>query len=79
MTTGGFVNRLLEGKAGPLNEKQAGYLQIIQKELKRQEEYIQSFLDSSKIESGRIELELQPCDLGSLLKDIVTGFKVQAP
>ncbi|MDU9047578.1 MAG: PAS domain-containing sensor histidine kinase [Candidatus Electrothrix sp. Rat3] len=78
MTTGGFVNRLLEGKAGPLNEKQAGYLQIIQKELKRQEEYIQSFLDSSKIESGRIELELQPCDLGSLLKDIVTGFKVQA-
>ncbi len=78
MITGGFVNRLLEGKAGPLNEKQTSYLRIIQKELKRQEEYIQSFLDSSKIESGRIELELQPCELGSLLKDIVTGFKVQA-
>ncbi|RWX44477.1 PAS domain S-box-containing protein, partial [Candidatus Electrothrix communis] len=56
MITGGFVNRLLEGKAGPLNEKQTSYLRIMQKELKRQEEYIQSFLDSSKIESGRIEL-----------------------
>lgn len=78
MITGGFVNRLLEGKAGPLNEKQVGYLRIIQNELKRQEEYIQSFLDASRIESGRIELELQPCELGSLLKDIVTGFKVQA-
>ncbi|MCW5208569.1 PAS domain-containing sensor histidine kinase, partial [Desulfobulbus sp. US2] len=75
MITGGFVNRLLEGKAGPLNEKQTSYLRIMQKELKRQEEYIQSFLDSSKIESGRIELELQPCELGSLLEDIVTGFK----
>ncbi|WP_339133729.1 MAG: PAS domain-containing sensor histidine kinase [Candidatus Electrothrix sp. GW3-4] len=78
MITGGFINRLLEGKAGPLNDKQVGYLQIIQKELKLQEEYIQSFLDTSRIESGRIELELQPCDLGRLLKDIVTGFKVQA-
>ena len=78
MITGGFVHRLLEGKAGPLNEKQAGYLRIIQNELKRQEEYIQSFLDASRIESGRIELEIQPCELESLLKDIVTGFKVQA-
>lgn len=78
MITGGFVNRLLEGKAGPLNEKQTEYLRIIQRELLRQEEYIQSFLDASRIESGRIELELQPCELGSLLQDIVTGFKVQA-
>ncbi|MCI5141808.1 MAG: PAS domain-containing sensor histidine kinase [Candidatus Electrothrix sp. ATG1] len=78
MITGGFVHRLLEGKAGPLNEKQVGYLRIIQKELKRQEEYIQAFLDASRIESGRMELELQPCELGGLLKEIVTGFKVQA-
>ncbi|WPD24460.1 MAG: PAS domain-containing sensor histidine kinase [Candidatus Electrothrix aestuarii] len=78
MITGGFVNRLIDGKAGPLNEKQTSYLKIIQNELRRQEEYIQSFLDASKIESGRIELELQPCELAGLLKDIVTGFKVQA-
>ncbi len=78
MITGGFVNRLLEGKAGPLNDKQIGYLRIVQKELKRQEDYIQSFLDASRIESGRIELELHPCELGSLLKGIITGFKVQA-
>ena len=78
MITGGFVNRLLEGKAGPLNDKQIGYLRIVEKELKRQEDYIQSFLDASRIESGRIELELRPCELGDLLKDIITGFKVQA-
>lgn len=78
MITAGFVNRLLEGKAGPLNDKQIGYLHIVQKELKRQEDYIQSFLDASRIESGQIELELQPCELRGLLKDIITGFKVQS-
>lgn len=78
MITGGFVNRLLEGKAGALNKKQISYLRIVQKELKRQEEYIQSFLHASRIESGQIELELQPCELDTLLQDIITGFKVQA-
>ena len=78
MITGGFVHRLLAGKAGPLNKKQTDYLRIIEKELKSQEEYIQSFLDASRIEAGQINLELEPCELGKLLQDIVTGFKVQA-
>jgi len=76
--TGGFVDRLLQGKAGPLNEKQTRYLKTIHKEISRLEEYIFSFLDIAKIESGQIELQLKPCDLGPLLKDIVTGFKIQA-
>jgi PAS domain S-box-containing protein len=78
MITGGFVHRLLQGKAGPLNEKQMRYLRIVEKELQRQEDYIQSFLDASRIESGRIELELRACELEGLLRDIITGFKVQA-
>ncbi len=75
---GGFVDRLLQSKAGPLNEKQTTYLQTIHKEISRLEEYILSFLDIAKIESGQIELQLKPCDLGPLLRDIVTGFKIQA-
>lgn len=78
MITGGFVHRLLEGKAGPLNNKQTAYLQIIQKELRRQEKYIQSFLDASRIEAGQINLEPELCEIGMLVQDIVTGFKVQA-
>ncbi len=76
--TGGFVDRLLQGKAGPLNEKQTSYLQTIHKEISRLEQYILSFLDIARIESGQIELQLSPCDLEELLKEIVTGFKIQA-
>ena len=76
--TGGFVDRLLQGKAGPLNEKQTSYLQTIHKEISRLEQYILSFLDIARIESGQIELQLEPWDPGPLLREIVTGFEVQA-
>jgi len=75
---GGFVDRLVEGKAGPLNDKQTSYLETIHKEISRLEQYIFSFLDIARIESGQIELEISPCDLGELLKEIVTGFEIQA-
>ena len=75
---GGFVDRLVQGKAGPLNDKQTSYLETIHKEISRLEQYIFSFLDIARIESGQIELELTPCDLPELLKEIVTGFEIQA-
>ncbi len=75
---GGFVDRLVDEKAGPLNEKQSSYLETIHKEISRLEQYIFSFLDIARIESGQIELQLSPCDLGELLTEIVTGFEVQA-
>ncbi len=75
---GGFVDRLVQGKAGPLSEKQVSYLDTIHKEITRLEQYIFSFLDIARIESGQIELQLNPCDLEELLTDIVTGFEVQA-
>lgn len=75
---GGFIDRLLKGKAGSLNEKQTKYLQTIHKEISRLEEYIFSFLDIARIESGQIELQLNPCDLEELFSEIVNGFKIQA-
>jgi len=75
---GGFVDRLLQEKAGPLNEKQASYLQTIDKEISRLEQYILSFLDIARIESGQIELQLGLCDVEDLLRDIIAGFEIQA-
>ncbi len=75
---GGFLDRLLQGKAGPLNDKQTRYLESIRREILRLEGYIHAFLEISRIESGRLELHIEPHDLGRLLRDIVNGFKVQA-
>jgi PAS domain S-box-containing protein len=75
---GGFVDRLVQGKAGELNEKQARYLETIHKEITRLEQYIFSFLDIARIESGQLELQLKPCAFGELLREIVTGFEIRA-
>jgi PAS domain S-box-containing protein len=75
---GGFIDRLLNGKAGSLNEKQTEYLEIIAREIRLQEDYIHAFLDIAKIESGQLALHLELCELGTLLHEIVTGFNVQA-
>ena len=75
---GGFVERLLKGKAGPLTEKQQSYLETIQREVSRLESYILSFLEISRIEAGQIELQMESLDLGSLLADIIEGFRLQA-
>ena len=75
---GGFVERLLKEKAGPLTEKQQNYLETIRREISRLEEYILSFLEISRIEAGQIELQLESLDIGTLLSDIVDDFRLQA-
>lgn len=75
---GGFVGRLLAEKAGPLTQKQQNYLRTISREIGKLEKYILSFLEISRIEAGQIELRLEPMHLGTLLQDLVEGFRLQA-
>ncbi|MEW6587222.1 MAG: PAS domain-containing sensor histidine kinase [Nitrospirota bacterium] len=51
ITAGGFLSRLLSGKAGPVTQSQAGYLNIIKDELQKVEELISDFLEFSRFEA----------------------------
>jgi two-component system phosphate regulon sensor histidine kinase PhoR len=51
ITAGGFLSRLLAGKAGPLTEQQANNLHIIKEELTKVEGLIGDFLDFSRFEA----------------------------
>lgn len=50
-TSGGFLMRLLSGKAGSLNEKQQRYLEIMREELNSLLDLIMDFLDFSGFET----------------------------
>lgn len=76
--SGGFLERLLQGKAGDLTEKQRQYLGAIEKEILRLESYIHYFLDISRIEAGQIQLSFTLCNLVNILHELVVGFKVRA-
>lgn len=75
---GAFLKRLLDGKAGPLNEKQRLYSETVLNEIARVERYIHAFLDILRMEAGQIPLSKQPHDIASLIKEIVARVSVKA-
>ncbi len=75
---GGFLMRLRQGKAGPLNKKQLQYVDTVLKEVGRVEKYIRSFLDIVRMEAGQITLSREFCDLSRLFSDLLDSIKLKA-
>ena len=75
---GGFVSRLLHGKAGDLNDKQRMYLEAVYKEIQRLETYIHVILEILRLEAGKIPLSLEDCTLEEVVEDVIDGLNVKA-
>lgn len=73
----GFVELLLDEDSGPLTGNQREYLGIVQSSAHRLLTITNNLLDVTRIETGRIELVLQPCDLPALVEATVTEFRPQ--
>jgi signal transduction histidine kinase/CheY-like chemotaxis protein len=71
----GYVELLLDGEAGELNEVQSEFLGIVKENSDRLVDLINELLDISRIESGRIHLTIQPLDMGELIAGAVGTFK----
>ncbi len=75
---GGFLARLLKGKAGELNPKQKEYIDVVDQQIKRLDTYIHSFLDILRMEAGQIVLSLVPCSMDKALNELIDGFRMEA-
>jgi len=71
----GYVEVLLDGDVGPLNEGQREYLEVVQRSVRRLRTLTDNLLDVTRIEAGRIELLLQPTDLSVLIKTITAEYR----
>lgn len=68
VTVAGFLERLLAGKAGQVNQKQRDYLTIMQKELSRIQSLVMDFLDVAQLSDQEgPQLITAPVDLAKLL------------
>jgi signal transduction histidine kinase len=74
----GFSEVLSERMFGEVNEKQADYLKDIHESGKHLLSLINDILDLSKIEAGRMELELSTFDLPSALSNAMTLVRERA-
>ncbi|MBN9288982.1 MAG: hypothetical protein BGO43_08150 [Gammaproteobacteria bacterium 39-13] len=74
----GFSEVLKDGLLGPLNEKQREYCSDIYNSGQFLLELINDILDLSKVEAGKMELEIEPFDLKQLLEQSLTIIKTKA-
>jgi PAS domain S-box-containing protein len=73
----GFTNILLKNRSGHLVQQELGFLDRISANGRHLLELINEVLDLAKIEAGRMELDLQPTALGTLVKETLAQMEGQ--
>jgi PAS domain S-box-containing protein len=71
----GYVDVMLMGASGQLNEQQKNFLEIVKSNTERLAILVNDLLDVSRIEAGRVTLSLQPLDMEAIADDIITSVK----
>jgi len=67
----GYVDVLLMGAAGAMNENQTHFLNIVKNNTERLSILVNDLLDISRIESGRVTLSPQAIDLREVAEDVI--------
>lgn len=74
----GAADNLLDGLAGELNDTQKDCLVLSKRNIDRLNRLISDLLDISRIEAGKIQLNKQPADAASIVKDVLGLFQASA-
>ena len=74
----GFSELLAEEMEGPLTPKQKRFLGHILQDSRHLLELINEILDLSRIEAGRLELQLSPFEFAPCLDEVLAGIRQQA-
>lgn len=67
-----FISIVMDGLAGPLNETQLEYLGIAKESCNQLRFCINDLLDASRLETGKLSIELKPTSLTPLVQRVVT-------
>ena len=71
----GYIELMLQGRVGDLNEKQRGFLQKVLDNTKSLIEFVNVTLDINKLESGAVSLNLEQVDLSEHISKSVEGIR----
>jgi signal transduction histidine kinase len=66
----GYGNLLSEGEFGSINEEQAHVLRLLEQNARQLLDLINATLDLSRLESGRLPIDLQDVDVASIIREV---------
>ncbi len=72
------VQLMLQGKTGEINENQTKFLSMAERNINRLTNILNSLLDLSRMESGKINLKFEEVDLKNSIDFILSSLKPQA-
>lgn len=73
----GYTDLLRTGMVGPVNEQQQQFLNVIRNNVERMSVLVSDLSDTSRIESGRLKLNLAPVNLADALAEAAENMKAQ--
>src|SRR5262249_33579234 len=73
-----FISIVRDGLAGALSEAQKEYLGIALDSCNQLRVCINDLLDATRLETGKLSLELKPADLGAVVQRVVTALRPAA-
>jgi PAS domain S-box-containing protein len=71
----GYADLLMLGAAGPLAEGQLHFMSIIKSNADRLSELVNDLLNISRLEAGRVALDVKPLRLDSLIEQVVNSLR----
>ena len=71
----GYVEIMLMGASGEINPQQSHFLKIVKSNTERLGVLVNDLLDVSRIEAGRLTLNLHPLDLQEIAKDVISDIQ----
>ncbi len=71
------VNLMLDGTTGDINERTRELLQALKEDQERLNSLVSDLLDLSRIESGKIQMDIQPNSLYEIVENALSPFHIQ--
>src|SRR5438876_774658 len=71
----GYVDNILDGLTGALTERQSYYLNRVKYNVERLTRMINDLLDLSRIEAGKVDLNLGNVRMHEFVSEVVEGFQ----
>ncbi len=74
----GYVSMVLDGEFGQVSDKVKENLSLVKNTTERLATLVDDLLNVSRIEQGRLKIDLKPRDVSTIIKETLAELKVQA-